>query len=89
MDVPVLIAGAGPVGLSLACELERFGVEFRIADAARERAAVSRATDLHARSLELWDQSGVAEAIVAASLPITGVPLSPPAGRSHASASRA
>ena len=75
MDVPVLIAGAGPVGLSLACELERFGVEFRIADAARERAAVSRATDLHARSLELWDQSGVAEAIVAASLPITGVPL--------------
>jgi 2-polyprenyl-6-methoxyphenol hydroxylase-like FAD-dependent oxidoreductase len=75
VDVPVLIAGAGPVGLSLACELARFGVEFRIADAAPERAAISRATDLHARSLELWDQSGVAEAIVAASLPITGVPL--------------
>lgn len=75
MDVPVLIAGAGPVGLSLGCELERFGVAVRIADAAPERAAVSRATDLHARSLELWDHTGVAEAIVAASLPITGVGL--------------
>ncbi|MGE5637012.1 MAG: FAD-dependent monooxygenase [Nocardioidaceae bacterium] len=75
MDVPVLVAGAGPVGLSLACELERHGVEYRIVDSAPARAAVSRATDLHARSLELWDHTGVAEAILAAALPITGVPL--------------
>ena len=75
MDVGVLVAGAGPVGLTLACELERQGVEHRILDAAPERAAVSRATDLHARSLELWDHTGVAEAIAAAGLAITGVPL--------------
>ena len=75
MDVPVLIAGAGPVGLTLACELERQGVEHRIVDAATERGAVSRATDLHARSLELWDHTGVADAILDAALPITGVPL--------------
>ena len=75
MDVPVLIAGAGPVGLTLACELERQGVEHRIVDAATERGAVSRATDLHARSLELWDHTGVADAILEAALPITGVPL--------------
>jgi 2-polyprenyl-6-methoxyphenol hydroxylase-like FAD-dependent oxidoreductase len=74
-DVPVLIAGAGPVGLSLACELERLGVELLIADAAPARAAVSRATDLHARSLELWDQTGLAGAVLRAALPITGVPL--------------
>jgi 2-polyprenyl-6-methoxyphenol hydroxylase-like FAD-dependent oxidoreductase len=63
------------VGLSLACELERLGAELRIADAAPEREAVSRATDLHARSLELWDHTGVAEAILGASLRVTGVPL--------------
>jgi 2-polyprenyl-6-methoxyphenol hydroxylase-like FAD-dependent oxidoreductase len=75
VDVGVLIAGAGPVGLSLACELERHGIEHRIVDAAPERAAVSRATDLHARSLELWDHTGVADEVLAAALPITGVPL--------------
>ncbi|HEX2126247.1 MAG TPA: FAD-dependent monooxygenase [Thermoleophilaceae bacterium] len=75
MDVPVLVAGAGPVGLTLACELERLGVTHRIVDAAPERAALSRATDLHARTLELWDHTGVAESILAAALPITGVPL--------------
>jgi 2-polyprenyl-6-methoxyphenol hydroxylase-like FAD-dependent oxidoreductase len=46
VEVGVLIAGAGPVGLSLACELERHGVGHRIVDAAPARAAVSRATDL-------------------------------------------
>jgi 2-polyprenyl-6-methoxyphenol hydroxylase-like FAD-dependent oxidoreductase len=75
VDVGVLIAGAGPVGLTLACELEREGVDHRIVDAAPERAPVSRATDLHARSLELWDHTGVADKVLAAALPITGVPL--------------
>jgi hypothetical protein len=75
VDVGVLVAGAGPVGLTLACELERQGVEHRSLDAAPERAVVSRATDLHARSLELWDHTGVAEAILEAGLAITGVPL--------------
>src|SRR5690242_18094975 len=74
-QVDVLIAGAGPVGLTLACELERQGIDVRIVDAAVRPMAVSRATDLHARSLELWDHTGVAEALIAAALPITGVPL--------------
>jgi 2-polyprenyl-6-methoxyphenol hydroxylase-like FAD-dependent oxidoreductase len=73
--LPVLVAGAGPVGLTLACELDRLGVEHRIVDAAPARAAVSRATDLHARSLEVWDALGVGEAIAGAALPLTGVPL--------------
>jgi 2-polyprenyl-6-methoxyphenol hydroxylase-like FAD-dependent oxidoreductase len=75
VDVAVLVAGAGPVGLTLACELERRGVDCRIVDAAPERAVVSRATDLHGRSLELWDHTGVADAILDAAVPITGAPL--------------
>jgi NADPH-dependent 2,4-dienoyl-CoA reductase/sulfur reductase-like enzyme len=46
LDIPVVITGAGPVGLSLACELERLGTDFRIVDAAPERGVVARATDL-------------------------------------------
>jgi hypothetical protein len=75
VDVPVIVAGAGPVGLSLACELARQGVRHRLVDAAPARGTVSRATDLHARSLELWDHTGVASTILDAALPITGVPL--------------
>jgi 2-polyprenyl-6-methoxyphenol hydroxylase-like FAD-dependent oxidoreductase len=73
--LPVLVAGAGPVGLTLACELQRLGVEHRLVDAAPARAAVSRATDLHARSLEVWDAIGAADEIVAAGLAIASVPL--------------
>ncbi len=75
MALPVLVAGAGPVGLTLACELDRLGVACVLADAAPVRTAVSRATDLHARSLETWDALGAADEIVAAGLAITGVPL--------------
>ena len=75
MALPVVVAGAGPVGLTLACELNRLGVDCRIADAAPDRAVVSRATDLHAGSLEVWDRIGVAEPVLAAGLPLAGVPL--------------
>jgi 2-polyprenyl-6-methoxyphenol hydroxylase-like FAD-dependent oxidoreductase len=75
VNASVLVAGAGPVGLTLACDLERHGVDHRIVDAAPERPVVSRATDLHVRSLELWDPTGVAEATLEAALRITGVPL--------------
>ena len=63
------------MGLTLACELDRLGVPWRLADAAAGRAVVSRATDLHAGSREAWDRIGAADAILAAGLPIAGVPL--------------
>jgi len=71
----VLVVGAGPVGLTLACELARHGVGCRVVDRAPARASQSRATDLHARSLELWERTGVAGAILARALPIDAVPL--------------
>jgi NADPH-dependent dioxygenase len=61
----VLIAGAGPVGLTLAHELLRRGVRVRVVDAAASPSATSRALATHARTLEIYDQMGVVGDILA------------------------
>jgi 2-polyprenyl-6-methoxyphenol hydroxylase-like FAD-dependent oxidoreductase len=50
----VLIAGAGPVGLALALELQRFGVRFRIVEKKAERSATSKALGLQPRLSEVF-----------------------------------
>ncbi|MGE0814025.1 MAG: FAD-dependent monooxygenase [Vicinamibacterales bacterium] len=64
-DLDVLIVGAGPTGLSLAVQLARWGLRFRIVDALTSRHTESRALAVHARTLELLDTIGVAETLVA------------------------
>src|SRR5436305_15219190 len=63
--VNVLVVGAGPTGLSLAIELARHGVPFRLIDRATARSDRSRALVVQARSLELMRPWGVAEELVA------------------------
>jgi NADPH-dependent dioxygenase len=55
----VLVAGAGPVGLTAAHELARHGLSVRLVDAASGPAGTSRALGIHARTLETYDQMGV------------------------------
>jgi heterodisulfide reductase subunit A-like polyferredoxin len=43
MTHPVLIVGAGPVGLTMASELARFGIPVRIVDKAAQRTDKSKA----------------------------------------------
>jgi 2-polyprenyl-6-methoxyphenol hydroxylase-like FAD-dependent oxidoreductase len=62
----VLIAGAGPTGLVLALWLNAQGVEVRIIDKSAEPGTSSRALAVHARTLELYRQLGIADAVVAA-----------------------
>ncbi|MDK0524603.1 FAD-dependent oxidoreductase [Streptomyces sp. ML-6] len=57
----VLVAGAGPVGLTAAHELARRGLRVRLVDAARGPARTSRAVATHPRTLETYDQMGVVE----------------------------
>jgi 2-polyprenyl-6-methoxyphenol hydroxylase-like FAD-dependent oxidoreductase len=52
----VLIIGAGPVGLTLAIELTRFGIPVQIVEKAAQRTDKSKALVLWSRTLELLDR---------------------------------
>src|SRR5918998_4224459 len=58
MPHQVLVVGAGPVGMTLASELARYGVPVRIVDQATERTDKSKALVLWSRTLELLDRGG-------------------------------
>ena len=61
---PVLIVGAGPVGMTMASELARYGVAVRIIDKAAQRTDKSKALVLWSRTLELLDRGGVSAPFV-------------------------
>jgi len=61
---PVLIVGAGPTGLVLALWLTALGVRVRIVDKTAEPGTTSRAVAVQARTLELYRQVGLADAVV-------------------------
>lgn len=57
----VVIAGAGPTGLMLAAELALAGIDVAIVEErAGQELAGSRAGGLHARTIEVFDQRGIA-----------------------------
>src|ERR1700754_516869 len=58
MANPVLIVGAGPVGMTMASELVRYGVPVRIIDKAAQRTDKSKALVVWSRTLELLDRGG-------------------------------
>jgi 2-polyprenyl-6-methoxyphenol hydroxylase-like FAD-dependent oxidoreductase len=64
-EIAVLIVGAGPTGLTLAVDLARRGVTFRLIDAASTPFTGARGKGLQPRTLEIFDDLGVIEAIFA------------------------
>lgn len=62
-DPEVIIVGAGPTGLTLACDLARRGVRFRIFDKAEQAFNGSRAKGVQPRSQEVFDDLGVIDAL--------------------------
>jgi len=72
----VLIAGAGPVGLTLANELVRHGIAVRIVDRSAARTDKSKALVLWSRTLELLDDAGYAEGFLASGMPAHGAQIS-------------
>ncbi|MFI9063279.1 FAD-dependent monooxygenase [Streptomyces sp. NPDC053429] len=62
----VLIAGSGPTGLTLACDLAQRGVAVRILDRRTAPHRESRGKGLQQSSLEVFETLGVADAVTAA-----------------------
>src|SRR5689334_16255698 len=65
MKDEVLIIGAGPTGLVLALWLTKIGIGIRIVDKAPAPGTTSRALAVQARTLELYRQLDLADALVA------------------------
>ena len=74
-ETDVLVVGAGPTGLVLALWLTRLGVRVRIIDKTSEPGTTSRALAVQARTLEFYNQVGLAQAVVDGGRRVTAVNL--------------
>lgn len=61
----VIIVGAGPSGLTVALQLAAYGIRFRLFDQKDTFSENSRAVGIQARSLELFEQMGLINDIIA------------------------
>ena len=72
MGEAILVAGAGPVGMTMAAALKRLGVDVRIIDKAPERTDKSKALVIWPRTLELLDIHGCVQGFLDAGMEGTG-----------------
>jgi len=68
-NLPVLIAGGGPVGLSLAIELGTRGVECLLVERGNGSVPVPKMTQLTTRTMEFCRRWGIADQVKAAAWP--------------------
>jgi 2-polyprenyl-6-methoxyphenol hydroxylase-like FAD-dependent oxidoreductase len=60
IETDVIIVGAGPTGLSLACQLTRHGIDFVAIEKNPTVTPFSKAVGVHARTLEIYEQMDLA-----------------------------
>lgn len=68
-DADVIIVGAGPTGLTLAIELARRSIGFRLVEAAKAPFAGSRGKGIQPRTLEIFHDLGIIEKILNTGMP--------------------
>ena len=61
INTDVIIIGGGPTGLSLACQLIRYGIDFVVIEKNEGVTKFSKALGVQARTLEIYDQLGLAD----------------------------
>lgn len=71
-DTEVLVAGAGPVGLTAAIELARRGVAVRIIDPLPEPPQYAKAVGVQPRTLEIFERMGIVRQILDAAVHFRG-----------------
>src|ERR1700693_4651163 len=60
----VIIVGAAPTGLSMAAQLIRYNIDFIIIEKKGETTTLSKALVVQARTLEIFQELGIAEKAV-------------------------
>jgi 2-polyprenyl-6-methoxyphenol hydroxylase-like FAD-dependent oxidoreductase len=76
-DSDVIVVGAGPTGLMLACELAMRGIRVRLVERRAETPNITRAFAVHARTLELLDCRGLADELLPRGLRVYEVAPAP------------
>lgn len=64
IETDVILVGAGPTGLALACQLVRYDIDFVMIDKSQGVTPYSKALGVHARTLEIYEQLGLAQKAV-------------------------
>jgi 2-polyprenyl-6-methoxyphenol hydroxylase-like FAD-dependent oxidoreductase len=65
IETDVLIVGAGPTGLTLACALARSGINFQIIEVLNGPQPGSRGKGVQPRTLEMFDNLGIVDDVIA------------------------
>jgi 2-polyprenyl-6-methoxyphenol hydroxylase-like FAD-dependent oxidoreductase len=73
VDTDVVVVGAGPTGLALACGLRAAGIAVRVLDKAVGPAVTSRALGLQPRGVEVLDRLGALGDLPERALPVNKV----------------
>ncbi len=71
-ETDVLVVGAGPVGLTMACELLRRGIDCRVIEKSDAPSQTSKALGIQSRTLEVFENMGVIEQFLAKGLKVLG-----------------
>ena len=72
-ETSVLVVGAGPTGLTMACELLRRGVRCRVIDESDAPSRTSKALGIQPRTLEVFESMGIVDRFLEEGTRTTGV----------------
>jgi 2-polyprenyl-6-methoxyphenol hydroxylase-like FAD-dependent oxidoreductase len=74
-NIDALVVGAGPVGLTMASELMRYGASCRIIDKLPTPSPFSKALGVQVRTLEVFEDMGVLEPFLEEGVKLVGINL--------------